>query len=541
MAAENISLIRKPPPIALLEDGAHFTVKSERDFSSGKAEIIINVGNQNLEYLDNSFSLKFMGKVLIFTFREAPNYSGNELTSWDNVDSFETFLAKLVDELNANFYINKYFVVGIVFYDPFSRIIIQARNPSVDYNITLSESLISNLYEYSITPGTDPDIPGDYAIYFGTYKYVDDQHSLDPLGMDSISLDSNKEASINIADYLDSQIITQFTYPFSGVYARILEEAVLKYFIKYSEFENNEVQSLRSTFSEPGYIVRGGLNVVDSDLLNGEDFNFFDYEDNIQKFLNHAPINKITYPEVPELLYFYISSTTVINVILNVIKSSGVEKTTIQTLQPNANKIAEFNVGISDLLLNLPLDNIISYQIWLENDQDLPVSEIRTFTLDHQVYLNKRILFFQNSFDLYETICCRGDLSVKDGFVRQKVEVSKGIRFETKINQVEQNQIYNLSSGWLPGREYRLWLTEVLLSKDTFYMLGDILLPVLITNTNPINFKDRENLYSIDFSFTPVFSETRYSSVVGEGILFLLDETGTILLNENDIGLIAST
>lgn len=538
---ENISLLTSPPNISLLEDGVRFTIQSVRDFTAAKADLTINFGSVQANYLDKHFTLSFMGMLLNFEFKSSPDQSGTQLTSWHIDKTFEEFLLNLVDELNANYYINKYYIVSLVSFDPDGRMLIQSRNSGQSFNIYTYESNIDQYYDHTISPGSDSSVPSDYRIYIAPYKYDADQSLIEPLGRDLVAVDQNKQVNPNLALYLDSQIKTQFTYPFNGVCARILENAVLKYFVKYAEYEDDKIQILRSTFETPGYVIRGGLNSVDSEMLNGDNYNYFDYEENIKKFLNHAPTTKITYPDIPELLYFLISNYGVVNVKLKTITTAAEANTTIQTIEPNIYKIVELSVGISDLLLDGSIEDIKSYQIWLEDDKGVAISEVRTFVLDHQEYLNKRVLFFQNSFDLYETICCTGDLSVNDSFKREEVEVSKDLVFKKKIISSEYDQNYKLSSGWLPGKEYRFWLTEMLLSKDTFYILGHILLPVLITNKKEPRTKDRENLYSIDISFKPDFTESRYSSIVGEGIFFLLDETGTVLLNENDIGLIAVT
>ena len=141
---------------------------------------------------------------------------------------------------------------------------------------------------------------------------------------------------------------------------------------------------------------------------------------------------------------------------------------------------------------------------------------------------------------MYETICCTGDLKVDDKFKRKEIEVKSGPVFRRKNNETEQTQPYTLSSGWLDGAEYRNWLTEVMLSEDVFYALGDFLLPVLMKNKKVLRKKDRAYLYALSFQFEPDFKESRYSSIVGEGAYFLLDEDGIILLDEDGIGLIAS-
>ena len=540
--ADHLVLTKQPPPIALLNDGIRYEVESLFDFSGIKAELILDMSLTQANYLGNLFALSFRGMDIEFIFATDPDTSGTQLTSWDFADTYEVFVNQLCNELNSNFYINEHFTVSPIIIAPTNRVIFQAKEIGIDNNITLLETTIDGLLINTVTDGAESNIPADYKIYFAPFLYVADPLPTNSLGSELLSIDVAQKSYVDLSEYIDDEIKTQFTYPFNGVIAKILPNAVGKVFIQYSDFYDNQVQKLRSSFDTPIHVVRGGLNTVDSNLLNGDAYNYFDYADNVKRFLNHAPVNKITYSGVPELLYFLITTTGISKVMLKVTKFDETTETTIvqELAYSNQYKIVELSVGVDDLLLGVDTSDILFYEIWIEDDKAEALSETRTFTLDHNEYNYKRVIFFQNSFDLYETVCCTGELNVKDDFTRTTIYVSKNMVFRKELSNVKRDPTYTLNTGWLPNKEYREWLNEILLSKDTFYMLGHILLPVVITNDKPVIYKDREFLYSLSISFKPDFSESRFSSIVGDGVYFLLNEDGVVLLNENDIGFIAS-
>jgi hypothetical protein len=541
MPTPNIELIKSPPTVALLDEGIKYQVQSNRNAASYNAALFLTMSETAANYLDKYFTVEFMGIELQFYLRLAPDQSGLEITTWLGADSLSQFVTKICAEINANYLINQYYVAYNYEILGVAKLAFAAKNDGTLYNITLKATDITDVSVYQETAGIDSVIADDYSIYVAPYIYSGLPLTTDALGKELLPINDDNIVEADLSEYLKSSIITQFTYPFNGVYARTLADGVKKYYIKYAEYENGSMQLLRSTYDNPKYVIRGGLKRIDSDFFYNEDGNYFDYANNFQRFLNWAPTEKITYPGVPELLYFLKSTTGNLTVKLKMKKVDVAEATsTLVTITADQYTITELSVGLADLLPAEDGTNVEWFEIWIENLASEAVSEVRKFTVDQTFYLNKRVLFFQNSFDLYETICCTGVLQVDDSFKQEEIEVLKGPVFRRAVINLEQAQVYTLSSGFLPGIEYRNWLTEVMLSKDTFLMLGHFLLPVIITNKKVNRSKDREHLYSITFSFEADFTESRYSSIVGDGAYFLLDENGVVLLDENNIGLIAS-
>ena len=538
MSDPNIELVGSPPTISLLDDGIVFTVESKRKFNGVLAKLYINMSAIAADYLDSFMTISFLGTNIPFYFRLEPDQSGNELTTWLGGDTFLEFLAKVADEINLNFLFSNSFTAAVVDYMGSDVIQLIALETGSDYNITLIESDITGVNINIEVIGVNSSMPDDYNIFFSPFLFADPDN---PLGKELVSVDNDMFSKSDLTDYLNGELETQFTYPFNGVISRTLPNAVKKYFINYAEFEDDNVQLLRTTYNDPKYVIRGGLIRIDADFFSNESGNYFEYSGNINRFLNWAPQVKITYPGVPERLYFLKTTTGDLIVKLKITYlSAAIDTMDLATITDDAYSIFELAVGLPEILTTKDGTTVDYYEIWLENDSTELLSETRKFLVDQTEYLNKRILFFKNSFDVYETICCTGELTTDDMFAREEIEVRKGPKFHRVIKETSWTKAYTLSTGWLPGKEYRNWLTEVLLSKDTFFALGHFLLPVIINNKKVWREKSRNNLYSIKFEFEADFNESRYSSIVGDGAYFLLDENGVVLLDENEIGLIAS-
>ena len=538
MSDPNIILIKSPSEISLLDDGIAYTVESLRNFDGTKAELWVNISNDQGDYADSYMTLSYLGLVMQFYFRLDPDQSGYELTTWLGDDTFDEFITQVADELRLNYMLSQAYDISAESYLGSLRLHFVAKDSGSDYNISLTASDIPGLLPLLTTNGVNSSIPDDYRIYFAPFLF---DNTNNHLGKELVACDENKLASSDLTDYLNGELETQFTYPFNGVNSRTLPNAVKKYYINYAEYEDDNVQLLHTTYNKPKYVIRGGLIRIDADFFSDESGNYFEYANNLQRFLNWAPIEKITYPDVPERLYFLKSTSGTVTVKLQV-KQYELTETIINltTIEDDAYCIFELAVGMPELFLNDDGINVEWYKIWIADSSGEAISEVRTFTVDRTEYINKRILFFKNSFDVYETVCCTGELTTDDLFAREEIEVRKGPKFHRVIKETSWTKAYTLSTGWLPGKEYRNWLTEVLLSKDTFLALGHFLLPVIINNKKAWREKSREHLYSLKFEFEADFNESRYSSIIGDGAYFLLQEDGIVLLDENDIGLIAS-
>lgn len=530
---DSIHIIKTPPTVALLGEGLKYTLQRATAFITGKASLVINLTTTAVNYPDNFLTLGLYGGSTQFYFKAAPDSSGEQLRTW-TAGNYTDFCAQVAADLQLNYYLNKYYVVTV----ESVGVKIEAREVGSAYDLSFVNTNILGLSAYSNTAGIDDSTDADYKIYTGICLYNADPALPTPLGEELIPVSNQEIAKSNLAAYLADQLQTSFHFPFNGTLAYEVPNAVVRYFIRYAEYMAGTFQKMYNDAGIVHYAIAGELNRIDSDFLSGEESNYFDYMYNMKRFLTWSPIEKTTFPGCSERLYFLLTVSQC-RLMKKAYYSTGTETISlIQDITQDNYTIIEIACGLAELFPDEDISTLVKYEIFILDSKDTFVSEIRTLVVDHSYYLNTRTLFFLNSFDKYEALHCTGNLVIKDNVNREEVNVLTDDVFRRKVLLSENKAGYELNSGWLSGKETRLWLEEVLLSKDVFFTLGDFLLPVIITTGKVTRSEDREHNYNLSVTFEPDYNNSRYSAIVGEGAYFYTDENYVIYTDENGIKLI---
>ena len=534
--ADKITLVSSPAAVILIGEGANFCLQKYSADPGSKSRSILTFPETQAAYLNKYFEIEIPSGKLKFYFKTTPDFDDFEIRTWDIADTFAQFVVKLIEDLSKFYELIKFYTIN----NPtLNYIKFTAREIGTAHLITFVGSDVTGLIKYADDLGEDDDIPDDFKIYAAPLLHTIyyDNTGL-PLGEDLLSIDSDRKAYPDFAEYLKSQLSSSFNYPFNGEIVHDVTDAVVKFYIRYAEYYDSEIKQLYNTYASPKYAVLGGLKRIDSDFLLDEGGDYFSYNDNDMRFLTWAPLSKTTFPGSPERLYFL--KTQSANIVLKLQATTTVKlpAETVKTITSDAYTIIEIAAGVPELFAGEDVSDFIEYDVWLEDLAGTKISEVRNYVVDQQDYRNVRVMFFKNSFGMYETLSCTGILSVSDNIESEEIEVLTGPVFRRKKNLSENNPLYALSSGWLEGKETRLWLEDLLISKDVFLCLGDFLLPVITKNGKVARQSDLEFFYSLNLEFEPDYKEQRYSAIVGEGATFLVDEDWVIYTDENGIKLI---
>ena len=539
----NIHINNSPPAVALIGEGLNYEIERTDTPTTGNASMELNFPSDQTAYLNKNFEIETFGGTLLFYFRTTPNLTGLELRTWAYADTITEFLDKVIEDLSANYLINKYYKISSIS----GGIKLTAREIGSKYNL---DFVITNtspaITEGAIIDGVDDDTPSDYEIYVGAMLYNDSLSEIfhQPLGEDLFNTDDDFKVYPDISEYLNSLLQSSFTYPYNGSLVNEVPDAVLKYYIRYAEYEDGNVQQVGNTYEDSGYahplyVIAGKLKQIDSDFMRTEGTNYMDYMDNAMRFLTWAPLIKVTYPNMPERLFFFAKSTGLKLMCQKHFTdgSSGVATEQL-TITQDAYTIIEILCGTLELFIGDDVTSIASYDVWIADSKDDYASEIRSFIIDHNSYLNIRTLIFKNSMGMYDMLHCTGILTVSDNVKRTEMEVLSNDVFRRKLQLAENTPPYSLNSGYLYNKLTRLWLEEIQLSGDVSLALGDFLLPVIMKTAKIERTKDRKNIYSINIIFEPDYRDEAYSAIVGDGAYFYTDENMEIYTDENGVKLI---
>ncbi|MFK5855229.1 MAG: hypothetical protein QM503_03795 [Bacteroidota bacterium] len=511
----NIQINKTPPAIALIGEGLKYEFERTAIPGTTVATMIVTLPNNQGQYLDKYFEISTFGGILKFYFRTTPDETGLEVRTWEGGDPYDDFKSQLQEDLTNNYLISKYYKV----YTHVTGILLAAREIGNTYNIGFVGS-DATITEGVNTPGVNDSTPSDYEIHVGTVLYVPGLIEMfhQSIGEDLYNIDANNLAVADVAEYLKSQLQASFTFPYQGTLVNEVENAVIRYYIRYAEYKDGNVQLLANTYNAALYAIAGRLKQIDSDLLTAEASNYMDYMDNAKRFLTWAPLQKVTHPNMPERLYFFTQST-LLKLMFQKHYTDGTSGNATEqlTITQAAYTIIEILCGTPELFVGEDVSSIASYDVWIADDKDDAVSEIRSFIIDHQSYLNIRTLIFKNSMGMYDMLHCTGELTIADSVKREEKEVLTNNAFRRRVQLAENTPPYSLNSGYLYDKEARLWLEEIQLSKDVNLALGDFLLPVIMKTGKLERTKDRKDIYSIKTTFEPDYRDEAYSAIVGEG------------------------
>ncbi len=507
--AANLQINSSPPIVGLIGEGLKYEIERTSILASSAASLIITLPQVQASYTDKYFEISTKGGLLKFFFKVLPDESGLEVRYWPSGVTFEVFTQRLQEDLQQNYlllanYKIETHTLGI-------KII--ARENGTAYNLALTDTDVTNLVEYINNSGVDDSTPSDYKIQVGLIAITSNISEVLnlPDGEDMLTLDSNNKVIADVSEYLKSFIKSAITYPYNGVLVIDVEDAVIQYYIRYAEYCDGAVQKVYNTYSNKRYAIAGRLKQIDSDYISSKDSDY--WTDYSSRFLTWAPLSKVTYPEKPERLYFLMRESGN-KLMVNKHYALLSETFEIHTFSNDPYTVVEILCGLPELFVGADISNLVSYDVYIVDDKDGAISEIRNFVVDHSSYHNIRTLIFKNSFGLFDLLHCTGDLTIKDNVKRTQMEVLTNNAFRKRIQLAENNDSYILSSGWLDGVEYKRWLEDLQLSTQGSFVVGDYLLPFMIKTGKVEREKDREHNHSIKITFEPDYNNEAYSSIV---------------------------
>lgn len=195
-----------------------------------------------------------------------------------------------------------------------------------------------------------------------------------------------------------------FRQPHLSVIAKLAMPYTL---IEYVEDDGSNI-STSSPISK--WLIKSGFNESDYDQWGSRFFSVYLAE--TRKFLTWQPDNKRITPTQEEYLYFLLNFTpTPSTVKLRVLATFTDATQTLYTpLTLNAIQFGQIvcvPVGAYIIGAN-PAKTLHSYQVWLSNEDNDRLSEVRTYYLDRRIAAQERYLLFNNSFHTYDTLRLTG-------------------------------------------------------------------------------------------------------------------------------------
>jgi hypothetical protein len=273
------------------------------------------------------------------------------------------------------------------------------------------------------------------------------------------------------------------------------------------------------------------LSLVDTfKIINGgipkqftPDF-FLDILPISKSFLTWHPLTKRVTQDQPELLHFlsYSEDITTIKLLVKLYFTDDTDSThTIDTVTGvGAEQIYRLPAGYTQLGISTlaAAKRVKKYELWITDQADAVVSEVRTFTVDYQRLPETRFWLFTNSLGMFEILRTDGKASESHDLEREMSSnyLPNGyarVLGEMQSRVLGSTESIDISTGYLDSKSEALWAKEILLSEQVYLLTVDSRIPYNITTKSYTPYQDKNFRWFLRFSAMLAYNNTKHAGL----------------------------
>jgi hypothetical protein len=332
------------------------------------------------------------------------------------------------------------------------------------------------------------------------------------LGQDYKPLDSLGRVRFEIQEYINANLLLAAHPRFHLSYGSAHHFVFSDYFLKYLTVFCNRVDGVFQTRTYGDgyrYAIAGGLNREDLVYNNFYGTDYFNLAATKKKFMTWAPPAKITDKVETHSLFFAFQAPAHTHYkmkahLYSASTGSTIDCTGLYAVSPYS--VVEFFAGYAQLSLAYQLSgNVYKWEMYLVDESDNVISDVRSFEIDPKYYENVRYFRFRNSWGTYDSLRCTGVFETVVEHEREKImflsdEAESQYNSPGTHTMIKEAQNFKANSGWL-SRDFLNYLRDFMLSSDIFEVEDSKLLKCLLTSKKTSMFKDTNYNYALAFEY----------------------------------------
>lgn len=505
-----ITVVKEPPLISLANNPVVFSLVTNNLYVNTGVVAICKITITTSHTHGQSFTLSWFDQELTFTCSTSPNSSGLQYPTKSAGQSLYEWVEILVQYIAQNYFISRDFIVTSVA----NVITFTAKEKGEDYEISISGAPTGttlSVYQNGVDVETRPNFKTLVQLYkSGTSDEL--------LGEDVQDPDQDLKCWFDEAQYLRSELSSDFTFPEGASKLVDHPESVVKFYIRHAEMYGSPPVVKALVTGDPLYAICGGIDWVRLANYNLQSTSWYTRFCYNHMFLTWQPLAKVVDIDQIEKLYFLNKSESAKTLKLKAKLHWGsltLGWQEIGSLDCNGVGVVECLVGHANLSDTDP-DSLTKYEIRVEDSAGLVISETRTFTIDHNVYPYKKYLIFQNSLGGWDTVRFLGKTSIEGEYSRLISSTINDYSFTNQQGSIVQGRPLEslkmtVNTGWI-SQTYKDYLRELLVSQQVYEIIGNIILPVVVTSTNVFISKDDETIYNMEIELLFAFTDSHRST-----------------------------
>jgi hypothetical protein len=298
---------------------------------------------------------------------------------------------------------------------------------------------------------------------------------------------------------------------------QITDNVVKAQFLQAESYGDPQVDQA-STLVDTFKVINGGLP---KQILD----NFFaDILPVTKQFLTWAPLRKRVTQTQPELLHFYVYTDTIteLNLIVKLYFTDGTDSThTIDTETGiEEEQVWRLPAGFTQLGLSTLAagKTVKKYELWLTNQSDAIISEIRTYAMEYVEATENRFWLFTNSLGMFEILRTEGKTTESHELTRETSSNYLPNGYALDMGEIQSRvlgsmETLDVSTGYLDSKTEALWAKEILLSERVFLLTLDSRIPYRITTRAYTPYQDKNFRWFLRFQAMLAYNNTKHASL----------------------------
>jgi hypothetical protein len=298
---------------------------------------------------------------------------------------------------------------------------------------------------------------------------------------------------------------------------QITDNVVKAQFLQAESYGDPQVDQA-STLVDTFKVINGGLP---KQILD----NFFaDILPVTKQFLTWAPLRKRVTQTQPELLHFYIYTDTIteLNLIVKLYFTDGTDSThTIDTETGiEEEQVWRLPAGFTQLGLSALASGktVKKYELWLTNQSDTIISEVRTYAMEYVEATENRFWLFTNSLGMFEILRTEGKTTESHELTRETSSNYLPNGYALAMGEIQSRvlgsmETLDVSTGYLDSKTEALWAKEILLSERVFLLTADSRIPYRITTRAYTPYQDKNFRWFLRFQAMLAYNNTKHASL----------------------------
>ncbi|WP_375435100.1 hypothetical protein [uncultured Hymenobacter sp.] len=320
--------------------------------------------------------------------------------------------------------------------------------------------------------------------------------------------DRQGRTTFQVEELLDAYL----EYHVPAVGQRLISRATplfRRFYLEHAEVYGTPPVRAAATTLTQHYVTLGGLSSYEAATATYLDR----YRPAVKPFLTWQPPLKEVYADQPEFLYYQsdVSASTSIAVRCRVRYNDGT--TQLLPLGPLFPAVLRYEVccvpvGFTQLALtDQATRHVVSWQVWVSDENDAVLSEVRTYVLNRLPTAQRRYFLYANSLGGMDTWCATGEGQLDVEVSGEEVERVAGpsydvLRGDQLVLERSLRPVLKVASGVRSNsREWMASWQDVLLSRRALLLNEGRWLPGVFKTKTTSLFKEGEWVQVLELDF----------------------------------------